>query len=151
MVGARRAPAAPRRARFRVELEEEDDLASGEEVTAESVRPNGSSQRPLRGSLTAPAPQTLVVASQASFDEPTEEARDLSPVFEIWNRQTRWSALRRTDSASPLGGEEPEGFGPSATSAACWVDAFEDAAVLEMREAKTSASCSREEQKAELR
>src|SRR6266508_3508527 len=51
-----------------VELEVEDDLASGEEVTAESVRPNGAAQRPLRGSLSARAPQAFLAASQASFD-----------------------------------------------------------------------------------
>src|SRR6266545_1856585 len=45
-----------------VELEVEDDLPSGEEVTAESVRPNGSAQRTLRGSLSAPAPQAFLGA-----------------------------------------------------------------------------------------
>src|SRR5439155_5979610 len=114
-------------------------------------RANGSSQRPLRGSLTAPAPQPLLVSRQGSFDEPTEEARDRSSMFEVGYRQSGWSALWSTERASSLGAEEPESFCSSATSAACWVDAFEEVTVLEVREAKTSASCSGEEQEAELR
>ena len=88
--------------------------------------------------------------SQASFHEAAEEARDSSPVFEIWNRQTRRSALWSTDGTASLGREEPESFGPSATSAACWVDALKEAAVLEVREAKTSTSRTGEEQEAEF-
>jgi hypothetical protein len=68
-----------------VELKVEDDLASAEEVAAEAVRANGSAQRPLGGSLATPAPKSLVGASQASFDESIEEARDRPPMFEIGN------------------------------------------------------------------